>query len=721
MIYNLDSQLAAFLAREPYEALVDGPDEPQVIFRGALELNREKEMHMVERLFTRMGELELESGLADIKDGGTGHHSWTAALGESATDFDIDSLSFMAKQQFWELVYNQKFAWRKERGGIWDIENPHFPMTRRAVTQQIAKAQNHFFAQTPWCNSLPVGMDDVDDANACNEFVQHKFKEGGIRLSLMKAIEKAAIAGQAVVKRSHREDAHYPERYASVLVGSDKSPIIAADNSYIIEDTDNEWIMSEGGGMVLKRDGVTPQPASLVWQRMKIRQRIVTKSAPEAKLLRFQDFLAPLNSPDLQACDVCCEFYDVTAIDLVEQFRDRMQESGVWDDKEYPRTMEFLRSASVHTKAGAAAGKGRLEYGETREEIGKSSEPMIRVVEFHAWFDATQTGRLDKIVVIVDRETKRPILYDHVANVYPGGNRPYTPIVWKPIDGRWTGTGACEELWKLQELIDIDVARWSLSISDSGSVTFFNASLTEEGINNPDLNFNDHRYLTKRDVNTPADRILERINLHEIKGGSLNEHIQFYSQMATNMTGVLGANDARAAGLETSELATGIRNMENSGNEIFAPILVNLEPGITEVVSECQVLAVDNMNEEEAFFITGPNGLAAIKKLKAQDVQRLKWNVTLEVSGDKGPRDVAEGEAATRVALEYFGLPPQIQMALAPLYRQRLKAHKVKDVDKIIPMPTQEQLNAQPVAGSPVTSQPTGDDARRAWTQGQTL
>jgi hypothetical protein len=478
-----------------------------------------------------------------------------------------------------------------------------------------------------------------------------------------------------------------------------------------VEQEDNEWMMNEAGVMVLKRDGQTPQPEVLNWQRTKIRQRIVTHSAPEAKLLRFQDFLAPLNSPDLQLCDVCAEFYDITAIQLVEQFRDRMQEAGTWDDKEYPRTLEFLRSAAVHTNPGAAANKAKLEYGENNQEIGKSSEPMIRVAEIHAWFDATQSGRLDKIVVLVDVETKRPILYDHVANVYPGGNRPYTNIVWKPIEGRWTGTGACEELWKLQEIIDLNSARWELSISDSGSVTFFNPTLTEEGVNNPDLNFNDHTYLTPRDPNTPGDRILQRVNLHEIKGMNLHENIQFYSQMATNMTGVLGANDARSAGMDTGKLAYGIKNMEESGGEIFAPILVNLEKGVTEVTSECQVLAVDNMNEEEAFFITGPDGLTALQTLKAQDVQRLKWNVTLEVAGDKGPRDVAEGEAATKVALEYFGLPPQLQATLAPLYRQRLKAFRVRDVDKIIPMPTQQQLQA-PVAGpgdvtpsQPITNQ----------------
>ena len=688
----LDTQIASFLARLPDQADPLANDEPQVIFRGALELTREQETAMVDHLLKRMGELEDELGR---KDADQAAPVWTRI--EDGGELDVEGMSFMARRTLWDLIFHQRFEWRRRLwAGIFAAgQNLHIPMTRRTVQQMIARAQNHFFAAEPFCTATPVGIDDIDVATTCNEWVQYKFKQGRIKLAGMKSIELAGIRGECVMETRHRVDRQDYGTIASVLIGPDGEPVVAADNDCIYED-DTWHVDDETGVLVLDRDGETPQPhgglRSSMFRQRKVRRSIVRQRGPEARPVAFKDFLAPLNAESLQTADTLVHFEDITAIEIAGQFIERLQAARQWDPGQYPRTLEFLRTAASNQHAGTTAADAvRPELGESVHStpMHGRGDPVVRTAKFFARYDADNDGRLEDVFVVVDLDTKRPILYDHVANVFPGGRRPYHPVVWWPVEGRWHGMGAVETFWQLQKFIDLCMNRWELSESQAGSKTFFNPELTVEGQNNPKLDVNSPGYLRKRDVNVPASRILERVPLHEFKGQNLDSLIDRATQIFVNMSGVGNGNDAAAAGLDTSQLATGINNIQQSGEEMFTPLLVNLEDGITTVATECQVLAVEHMDEEEAFAIVGSNGLAALKKLKASQVQKLQWNVSLEVSSNRSQRDVAQLTAAKGAAVEYLGLPPPNQATLAPLYRQLLKLYGVRDVDKILPLPTQ--------------------------------
>lgn len=473
-------------------------------------------------------------------------------------------------------------------------------------------------------------------------------------------------------------------------------PLLDANGDYIIEAEETElWMQDEFGQIVLRADGITPQPPDYgphLFQEMKIRRQLVTYNGPDARPVDVRNFLAPLDAPDLQGrqADTVVHYYDMTAIEIVEQFISRMQQSGRWDPNQYPRTLEYLRRASANGRQGTP--KSRAEPGETN--AGLRADPVIRVAEVYRWYDATQTGQLDNLYLLVDRDTRQPLLYEHVANVFEDGRRPFTPVQWWPVEGRWTGIGAVEVFWELQKFIDLQTNRWDLSLSESGSKTFFNPEQTVEGQLNPRLTINDQTTFRKRDVNVPAERILERVHLHEFKGAKIEGLVQFVGQIFTNMSGVANANDAAAMGMDTARLATGVNNIQHSGEEMFTPILVNLEPGIAETIADCLALAVEHMDEREAFEVTGPDGVVHLKELQRQDARQFRWHVGLEVTSSKGEREVAQAAAATEAGKDYLSLPPAWQTILAPLYRQRLKAHGVKDVHKIIVPPTPEQLQA---------------------------
>jgi hypothetical protein len=705
-ITTFDSQVEAFLRRLPYVSSNPDIDEPSVIFRGALELTREQEEAMVTSALDRIKKLRDELGRDDSFD-----HSEGPAYLDDKNRVNLESMGWMQKRQFFRDCFAQRFGWRRGVDGVFERgSNPHVPIIYRVVHQMIARAQTHFLGSPRWCSARPVGQASDDMANACDEFVQAKMRETNVRSNLMGAIKSTAIQGECVVKTSYREMGSSYETFARVLVDSSNEPIIAEDGDYIFEA--DQWKLVDGA-VTLSRDGRTtlaepPDPQGFV--EMKVRRRVTTESGPVAEVVGYKDFLAPLNAADLQQADTVVHYYEATAIEIVEQFIARMKAAGRWDAGEYPRVMEYLRTASSNTTTSHLhSGNARSDLGERSQDLSERGEPVIRIAEVYRWFDATQSGNRDNIYMLIDLETSQPLLYDHVANVHPGGKRPFTALTWWPVEGRWDGISAVDVFLRVQELIDLLTARWELSESKSGSVTFFDPSQTTQGRLNPKLDPTKVKYLTKIDPLLADNQILSQVRLNEWKGGDLNGLIQFFLQMATNMSGVANANDAAAAGLDTSELATGVRNIEASGNEMFAPILVNLEPPITAIATNCQVLAVDNMNDEEAFVISGPRGVLMLKQLKAADARAFRWNVSLEVASDRGQRDVAEAQATTGAISEYVDLMLKIYSAPVPFapglvlgatnaYRQRLRAHGVQDVDKVLPLPDEDAMTiiAQP-------------------------
>lgn len=244
-----DSQIAAFLARQPYLPDRTGAEEPQVIFRGALELDRDQEQALVDDTFKRIAELEDELGYREATDAGSGSGFGSSAatggflggLANGASVSDIDSLKHIPRRLLWDHVFRMKMGWRRDLwGGVYRAgQNLHMPFTRRAVQQMIARAQNHYFAAEPFCNVSPVGVQDPELATTANEWAQHKFKAARLKNHGMKAVEIAGIHGEVVIKKGHRRDAHSYETWARVLMVPRPVSLDAAFTSAFI-DKDSE-------------------------------------------------------------------------------------------------------------------------------------------------------------------------------------------------------------------------------------------------------------------------------------------------------------------------------------------------------------------------------------------------------------------------------------------------------------------------------------------------
>jgi hypothetical protein len=681
-----DSQIAAFLERLPAESFVGAEDanEPMVIFRGALELTREQEDFVVSEAFKRIDDLDSSMGRAEILDA-----SETPPVD---VDMDTDALKHLPRRMFWEMVFNQKFGWRKQLEGLFkDGSNVHFPMTRRIVNQMVSRAQNYFFQTEPWFSANALGV-DMDTGKAANDWAQYRFSAAGVKGELEQAIKLAFVRGECVVKTQSKTRYDYYEAFESVMVDGESNPILDANGGYILED--DEFVLIEGGDFpVLKRDGVTT--ASGVFELMKIPRRSILFKGPEAAVVPLRDFVASMDRPTLQEEDTVCHYYDMDAIAIVEEYIERLKERGAWDEKEWPRVVELLSMAAAGSRdATAGAGAYRPETGDSPDNASghQRSEPLVKIAEVHMWIDANSDGKRENIMMLLDTETRRPILYDYTANIYEDKVRPFSVVRIDPVDGRWTGTSAVETLWRMQNLIDLNMNRWDFSNSVSGSVTFFNPELLEESQGNRTLKLNHGKTYRKRDPKTKAEDIVERVQLAEYKGVQLETIIQYWTQIATNLGGVANVNDAQMAGLDSTRLATGIRNMDASGQEQFSPFLSALTPGLTDISEKCLVLSVATSDEEELFDVMGQDGAMMVQSIRRGDLRKIKWSLELELTRYKNEQEAKQAQFARPAAVEFYNLPPVLQMRLATLYRQELKAYGVRNVDQIIVLPTAEDF-----------------------------
>lgn len=701
MTSNQDSQIAAFLSRLPQQEASDDGVSPRVLFPGDLVLTREQEEAMIDHALRRKQELEEELGRRDVLD-----------LNGLVVprDGDIDSMKFLPKRALFEAMFEQKFDWRREMwGGIYrEGQNIHMPMLRRMANQMIARALNYFFGSDPWFGATQIGESDQSTAQNLDQFIKWKLDKGRVKRDLESAVKKAFIAGEQVVKTRHWTDAVFYEKTESIAVdAASGEALLAQDGEYITEE--DAWTTGEDGRKVLKRDPATVWPEQeMAWSTQRVRRRVVRYSGPEAKCVPRKDFLAPLDAENLQHADCVAHLYDLTALEVVHLYLTRLRKMGRFQAEEWPRVMELLRSVSGESREPkAGARQPRQELGETDGLIlPLAGDPTFEAGEFYLTYDANGDGQEEHIQLLLDIKSRTPISYEHVPNLFRDARRPFHVVRVNPVDGRWCGLGVGEILFQLQKFVDLVVNRWDMSISTSGAVTFWNPDHTIEGQANPHLALHGGRTYRKRDPKLKAEDIVERVWLHDFKGGSLQDILQFALQMMTNLLGVANVNDAQMAGMDTSKLATGVRNMEKSGQEQFAPYISHLEDGVQSVTAACARLAVWHMDATEASSVLENDSLLPLADA-ASAARTLEFDVNLELTRYRAEQAAAESSYAVGTIMEFYGMEVPFQELLQPLYRQRLKSYGVKNPDRyLVPGSMQTPEDTAANAGPPPAMPP---------------
>lgn len=697
---NLHDEMTPFLDAESdrlggVEEQHPDPAGPQVILKGVLELTRDQEDSLVAWVDSRLQAMETELGRDRVILSDRGYQAQAAYA-------DLDT--FCGRRRIFELMYNKRVDWRVTAiGQLFARTNLHVPIIRRFVQQQIARAQNYFFQTEPWFSVNPQGAADVPTATKINRFAQWKFRAGKIKAVFDRAIEKAMIRGEAVVKTAaaHRSDFYeeiaevaVTEPGGEILLANDGKPIkkgdaVTAAVDEIADPATGEMMRQTVIGpdnepvMVLARDPQTQVPTGgFAYESRRIRAENVHYHGPEAEMVYYLDFLCPENAPSVQDAEIVAHYYDVPASALIASYLVRRDA----DPATAAQMLTALRDLGTVQPGERAYADGlRPEDGERRNhhpDTSDASEGMIGIAEVYLRRDVNGDGLQEEVALWMDRTSKRVIFYDYTRNVTQDGKRPFHVVRVNPVDGRWYGSGQVDLFWDLQQFIDLTMNRWNLSQSEAGRVTAWNPEACYEGDGNKNLVMNAGVAYRLKPGKTIEDLVQVKY-LSDLKGSDLQAQMEYFQQMALNLSGVASANDAHQAGLDSGKLATGIRNIEKAGQEMFAPLISHLEEGITSACESLLKLLVATMTEAEVFpYFEGD--IQHMDQIQPAEMADMDFLVEMELTRYKNEQQLEQVLAALGIIERFYALDPTLQEVAAPLYRRALKLFDIPHADTLI-------------------------------------
>jgi hypothetical protein len=729
-------QLEQFIERtdhvpEPKDRNQDSTVAKRVPFATALseELTGEQEEGLVEHALKRVADLESEMGRDLVLN-----QNWASSEKMSSTQVVQKATdSHLGKRSRYEDVFSNKVDWRPYVfGGIFKESNLVVPLARRIARQMIARAQNYFFETDPWFAAEPEGVEDTLLADKIDRYAKYKLKQLGSKKNKERAIKEAMIRGEAVVKTTHTVRDQLFNTYANVLIDAEDNPILDSAGGFILE-TDT-WVEETAvdpatgqpvptgsGKLVLKRDGVTEQPQTLLWAQRVIPKRQIIFQGPESPVVYYKDFLCPLTAADVQQADFVAHLYDKPVMELVDLYvkNGMLEATGKARLEAVQRTIQLIRELTNNTsesKSGANQSDRPGDGDDTRASLQDRGEPVAEIAECYLWYDANGDGIMENIMLVVDKKNRVPLFYDYVPNVTIDGLRPFEVVRINEVSGRWYGEGVMEMFESTQNIIDLLVNRWNHSQSRAGRVDFWRPDLTLEGRSNPNLIMNYGNSYTLA-PNAKAEEALTSVYLEDTKFDNLERMFQFFMQVAQNESGTANGNDAATAGLDTQKLATGIRNIEKSGQEMFAPFISDLEPPLENILKRELLVLFANLDRAEIFNYldrdtsTGKE-IQKIDQITPEEVRNLTMNVSLLLTRYKGEQQLIQGEQASAIVERFYTLPVQIQPFVAQFYKNQLKA-----IDPRIDVETLIQPGIAQIAPTSASSGATKPGAAAAATQ----
>jgi hypothetical protein len=701
------------------------PDDmaPLMPFPTSYVLDKDQENELISHLMTRLDELEAETG----RNVCSGRNFWDNADSNGFDPKGIESASssWMGRRLRYEMTFNNDVSWRPGTvGGVFTEYNLVVPVSRRITRQMVARAVNYYFGTSPWFSIYPVGRLDKSKADKGDRFMRHIMDKSNLQRTMEQAVERAFILGECVVKTSWEQRETVYETTATVLVDAAGNDILDAFSDYIeigdewvqdsaVDPTTGQPIMSDL--ILLKRDGKTPQPAEIIWQEKKITRMMSHYKGPESKPIHYMDFLAPLTSPTIQDADCCVHLYDMDLMALADRFKKSAASKETTGERVEAtrKATELLRRLSTGSSETSGQNNGAFDQS-MKGEFSRKTIPTIKVAEFNVTYDIDGRG-LRNITFILDRESRTPIFYDYDANLTADGLRPYSCVRVNEIPGRWTGLGAMEMFDPSQQIVDFLINKKALAASKAGRIDFGKPHNTLQGRSNPDFELSYGGHYTPIGDKTAKD-CFESIYLENNVGDDLMTMVEFFMQLMMNESGISSANDNNTIGLDMVKTATGVKNIEKSGQELFSLFLGHLQPGITDCLSKMIKLAFSRINDlpvyqyfEEGESMIDPltgqiiegEGVGSMVEISQGDISQAETDVQVLLTKYKGEQTVASNTAAIDLALRFFDpmMTIEMQQRLAPLFAGTMKEYQVPNADQMMrPLAQPMQGNAPPGA-----------------------
>jgi hypothetical protein len=715
--------------------LPPNPDAPKMPFGTAYKLTLDQETALVEHALLRLEQIENQLGKRQVNQAprNIGGHQFTLTC---------DPYSFFGKREKYTARYYNHVADRAVKNTIYEHSNLTASLSQRITAQMVAKSCSFFYGQPDddeWFNAEGIGVEDAELADKVKKYARYVSKQCKVKERHCQAVEFSWVRGEAVVKTTHQERFQIYKRTATFLVDESGEAILDAHGDYILQedvwipelvpaatppapqgqpmqqDTDNDagqepdndaddMPMVPTGNQILKRDGVTLLPPNPIWKTDVISRRLVTWEGPDSRVCYYKDFLCPIDAPGIQPgeADLIAHLYDKSVMEVAQMFANQL---GSGDDgvSDLQAAVELLRNMiSESSLRKSSEGQPRHDFYEKDTE-GSPNNPTCQIAECWLTYDADGDGIQEEIMLVIDRRNKVPIFYEYTANVTLRGLRPFEVIRPMAVDGRWYGMGAMEYFDPEQEFIDLQINRRNFRDGGSGRVTFWSPWATMEGQRDPALTLNNGKTYTLREGYKP-EQALSYVTLPD-DTGELKAQIELFMQLMQIKSGVVNGADQKISGLPSANTATGINEVSESGQELFAMFLLRLFPGVQAALSSVVDTIFSKMDARQIF--TYFNGDAQeIIELTPDDIRDLALHVSLSITQQRDRQVLQAGNTADAVIDGYYARPLPLQERTKAYARTRLKSLRVPQSDSIID-PLDLAAMAPPQQGQPLNaSQP---------------
>lgn len=702
-----------------------GPDAPIMPFPTAYQLTRQQEIELCEYATRRMRSIENEMGREYVTD-----NTWGGLMGGLAESPNPENLrlsqrTWLGKRIKYDLLSRNEVEYRAFlEQGIFSKSNLVLPLARRIWRQMASRGNSYFFSTQPFYSAESVGLLDRKKADKAGRYARWKTDQSGLVNIGHTAIDRAFAIGECITKTVHVRDERPYQQWANVLTDEAGNNILTSTGDVILED--DNWIPQIGrneitgeqfetGNYVLQKDPQTVQPPALVWTEKLIWRKKKYYHGAKSTPVHFLDFICPLEAASIEESDFIAHQYDKPLMEIVDRWRKADAEGTATAER-----LEATKAAISIISSLANTGNHENRQKNIDPTLSDVSQPtsqssnvsMVRIAECYMQYDANGDGILEDIMLMIDKATGTPIFYDYIQNVTPDGKRPFTCVRALEVPGRWYGIGTFEVFDKAQEYCDLTLNRMNHAASKEGRVDFWQPHNTLEGAADPNLKMNYGNTYTLKPGKSAKD-VLESVYLQDNKMEGLRELMNLQTQMAMQESGVQNTADGNLAGMESTKLATGIRNIEASGQEIFGSYIHELERGLTELTRKEVKTIMANLDPTEVYRYfeeneTGGEGAQQLFEIDPNEIADLDLDVTILLSRYKGEQVIANSKSVIDTIASFYGLDPMVQEVVAPAYQDILKALNVTDYDKrIIPMqiqaPTGQSPNVNPAS---VTQKP---------------
>jgi hypothetical protein len=701
-------------------------DAPLMPFDTMLRLSRGEEEAMVSWFVRRVRELESEMGRSNALNSGWDSPSMAGALHQVA-DKDAGWLEqWMPSRRKHALMFANKYGWRQWllRGTIFEKSNLTTSLSRRIDKQMVAKARKYLKGTDPWFSAEPQGAADAELSRLVNQYAQWKLRETGFDSEVDDAIEAACVLGEAVVRVSWHRDVDFFWARQTVLVNEE-----------------GESIGNPATGDVITEEEATPEMLSQmgiiapVFAVKEVQRELVIESGAKVRLVHFTNFLCPLSARSIDEADMVCERYEESLSRLIDRYRkrevvaaagggdapsDATQGGGSGGAGAHVRDLSSLVRLWLDLRANGNGGGASGDTGESLSSNGASAatrfgadDNVIDVAECWGYRDVNGSGIRAHVFLVVDMRSETPIFYEYAANCTPDGRRPYSAIRFQRERGAWYGIGGMETFEPSQSAADLFLNRMNVAQSTAGRIDLFDPEVVNESVNvfeDGGISLNWGRVFTKRKGKNTED-FLRSFYVDDRKSNDLRGMMETFFQLSLNESGIANGNDAQMAGMDTVKTATGVRNIEASGNEMFDYYIATLRTGLQGLLAKTLKMLFYYLDKPEAVEfsdeqmrdVDGDGAEAngerrpSLSEMTPEIARKLTLNVALLMTQYKGQQDLQQGQYACEIVEKFLSLPAAWREKLYPLYRKQLAGLGSAEIDPVrfISPPSPEEIAAE--------------------------